>query len=420
MLYRLVKWLIQVILGQFFQRVIIKGAKPVTEGPVLVLANHPYSLMDPLVIANAYGRDFAFMAKSTLFKGRIKGWLLRQLNMIPINRVMDGANQRDNIKILQDTAVLVADGRPLIVFVEGMSNGKRILEKLKNGPARIALMAEELRKFDSKLKIQVAGITYSDMNDPFKSTVTIQLEEPITVGEWKERYEKHVGLAARNLTERIETDLRRATVEVSDADSRLVEMIGDFYRQDYPDDHRRLGRIAQAVTKLSAQAEPGEREILTRKLENYLGLARELRVNPGDERPASRSYWWLLLAPLVYLGWALHYLPYRIASQWAASSKPHPADLGYHKLRRGAITFASWYGICALLLIALTATGTLGILATLGLFAGKLASGWLVSQFLRPVNAAWHALTGSRKLGRMSEEGEDLRKELEAYRKASS
>ena len=59
-------------------------------GPLIIIANHPNTLMDAMMIGYATKQPIYYMAKGTLFNSRFKLWLLRNLNMIPINRRGEG------------------------------------------------------------------------------------------------------------------------------------------------------------------------------------------------------------------------------------------------------------------------------------------------------------------------------------------
>ena len=59
------------------------------EGATLYIANHPNSLIDPVLIGITTNRPVRFMAKAPLFKGRLLGALLRSVGMIPAYRASD-------------------------------------------------------------------------------------------------------------------------------------------------------------------------------------------------------------------------------------------------------------------------------------------------------------------------------------------
>ena len=61
----IIRWLARVTCRVFY-RVDCVGAPP-SSGPLLLLPNHPNSLLDPAVIWATSGRDVRFLAKSTLF-----------------------------------------------------------------------------------------------------------------------------------------------------------------------------------------------------------------------------------------------------------------------------------------------------------------------------------------------------------------
>src|SRR4051812_28557709 len=62
---------------------------PVPGGPVLVVANHPNALLDPLVIFRIAGRPTRPLAKAPLFQQAFIGTLLRGLGGLPVFRPKD-------------------------------------------------------------------------------------------------------------------------------------------------------------------------------------------------------------------------------------------------------------------------------------------------------------------------------------------
>ena len=61
------------ILRLYFEEILVRGQDHCPhEGPLILAANHPNMLLDPIVIATNFpstSSPFAFWAKSTLFKG---------------------------------------------------------------------------------------------------------------------------------------------------------------------------------------------------------------------------------------------------------------------------------------------------------------------------------------------------------------
>jgi 1-acyl-sn-glycerol-3-phosphate acyltransferase len=57
MLYRFLHTLFRIATRAFFRHYEVKGKERIpTEGPLLVVANHPSTFMDPIVIATALNR----------------------------------------------------------------------------------------------------------------------------------------------------------------------------------------------------------------------------------------------------------------------------------------------------------------------------------------------------------------------------
>ena len=75
------------------------------EGATLYIANHPNSLIDPVLIGIATQRPVRFMAKAPLFEGRVMGALLRSVGMIPAYRASDDKSSvRRNVESLSVAA----------------------------------------------------------------------------------------------------------------------------------------------------------------------------------------------------------------------------------------------------------------------------------------------------------------------------
>jgi 1-acyl-sn-glycerol-3-phosphate acyltransferase len=100
-------------------KVEIEGAEKLPREGAYVLAPNHYSEFDPLVVALGtwkMGRAPRFMAKESLFRIPVLGWILRSTGMVPVARTSSRSSARQTL----DTAeTLVEHGRGLIVYPEG-------------------------------------------------------------------------------------------------------------------------------------------------------------------------------------------------------------------------------------------------------------------------------------------------------------
>src|SRR5688500_19165894 len=62
-------------------------------GPVLLVAYHPNSLLDPAMVALAARRPVRFLAKAPLFSDPLVGLLVRGAGSIPVYRSSDAPSQ---------------------------------------------------------------------------------------------------------------------------------------------------------------------------------------------------------------------------------------------------------------------------------------------------------------------------------------
>ena len=94
-----------------YYRFAVAGGTVPRSGPVLLVANHPNSLLDPAMVATAAQRPVRFLAKSSLFSDLAVGWLVRGAGAIPVYRQQDDPTQmRRNLEMFRAVHDALASG----------------------------------------------------------------------------------------------------------------------------------------------------------------------------------------------------------------------------------------------------------------------------------------------------------------------
>ncbi|TQJ31902.1 1-acyl-sn-glycerol-3-phosphate acyltransferase [Microbacterium sp. SLBN-146] len=119
----------------------IRGGERLPREGAYVLAPNHYSEVDPLAVALAVwkiGRAPRFMAKESLFRVPVLGWILRSTGMIPVARQSSAASARQTLAASEQ---LVTHGRGVIVYPEGSLTRDPELWPMrgKTGAVRLAL-----------------------------------------------------------------------------------------------------------------------------------------------------------------------------------------------------------------------------------------------------------------------------------------
>lgn len=113
------------------------------EGAFVLAPNH-YSEFDPLIVALAVwklGRLPRFMAKESLFKTPVVGWVLRKTGMVPVAR---SSSRTAAAQTIAQSRALVEDGRGVIVYPEGTLTRDPDLWPMrgKSGAVRLAMAGD--------------------------------------------------------------------------------------------------------------------------------------------------------------------------------------------------------------------------------------------------------------------------------------
>jgi 1-acyl-sn-glycerol-3-phosphate acyltransferase len=329
--------LARLLLRIFFRQIELEGAAHVpTRGPVLFVANHGNSLIDPFLLVGFLPRMARFLAKSTLWGNPAVRPLLELGGVIPVYRRADGADMSRNDETFARCHDELAAGGAVALFPEGLSHDAPALQPLRTGAARIALGAAE------RPCIVPVGLTFEDKTR-FRSRVLIVIGPPIELPPADASDDAE---AVRALTEHIDAGLRLVTLNhPSWQVSKIVERAVDIYAGGDTQLPGRAGlaerfslRHAFGTAYDEVRAKDPERlERLERLALRYDGMLEGLGVR--DDHVTAETPWthallyvtdraWLLAIrlPFAVIGTLLNWLPYR-ASGWVAARVRDTPDL---------------------------------------------------------------------------------------------
>ena len=129
------------------------------KNPLLIIANHPNSFLDAIIIAAQYKRPLNFLARGDAFTKKHHRFLLGLLKMIPVYRLREGKQFLHlNEYAFTESVRLIKKGEAVLIFIEGNCTNTHNLHPFKKGTARIV---EKLNEQNIYHQIHVAGIAYN-------------------------------------------------------------------------------------------------------------------------------------------------------------------------------------------------------------------------------------------------------------------
>ena len=152
-----------------------------TKGPLLIIANHPNSFLDAIIIGTRYNRRIHFLARGDVFTKKLHRFLLSLLNMIPVYRLREGKEFLHlNEYAFVESARLLKNNAAVLIFIEGTCLNTNALQPFKKGTARILQACHTENLFP---QIHLAGIAYNNFKgigkrvnlciEPFSQTTAI-------------------------------------------------------------------------------------------------------------------------------------------------------------------------------------------------------------------------------------------------------
>lgn len=213
--YNFIKLILRIATNIFFEEIEIHNIKNVpTEGPILIAANHPSSIMDALVLGVKTPRKIHYIGHSGLFSNPISKKFLYAMGIIPVYRRFDNPdNMNKNDDMFLAAYTILEEGKCIGIFPEGTSQTVRKVLKLKTGTARIALGAEKQNDFNLGVTIIPLGL-YFTARHRFRSNVLLNFGKPIIVSEFKKDYLADEYEGVHLLTDKISLELGKLTINI--------------------------------------------------------------------------------------------------------------------------------------------------------------------------------------------------------------
>ena len=328
---RLIATLARLVTGVFFRQVDVIGAERIpARDPVLLVANHPNGLIDPILILGFLPRAPRFLAKSTLWANPFVLPLLQLARVIPVYRRTDpGVDPEKNQQTFARCHAELARGEAIALFPEGVSYHAPQLQQLRTGAARIAVGAE-VAFGPLRICVVPVGLTF-ERKAEFRSRVLVQVGEPIAVAGYTSATGVEDRDRIRELTEAIGAGLEAVTFNTDSwREAELIQTAADVFANassalpTRPSLVNRVPlrrRFASGYRELRQRA-PNRVHAVVSELQGY---TRELDASGLEDRHVVAQYagvrrwtlrqllWLGLLAPLAALGAIAHWLPYRLA-----------------------------------------------------------------------------------------------------------
>jgi len=320
----------------FFRSIEVTGAENIPRDvPLVLVANHHNSLVDPILVLGTTGVHARFLAKSTLWRVPPARVLLELASVIPVHRVQDGSDMSKNDETFARCWDVLAAGGAIALFPEGISHDAPHLARLKTGAARIVLGAAE-RLGVRYISIVPVGLTF-EQKGKFRSRALVTIGAPLDPAPWIAQQTRDDAGAVRGLTQAVRDALERVTLNYpSHEDVPIIERAAALWQareRELPARmaleeafqlrqtalrlyERAKARYPQRVAALSARAERYAQRLEQQRLRDEHVAARYPRTEVIAYAIGSATllFFWL---PLAALGSAMNWVPYRLI--WAGA-----------------------------------------------------------------------------------------------------
>lgn len=383
MLYAALRAMAAIALRWYYADVGVQGQERAPhEGPLVIIANHPNALIDPLLVGTALRRRILLTAKATLFESAPLAVLLKAVGVVPLRRAKDeplvGAGdsptRERNAEAFRLVSNALVTGQAILVFPEGISHDEPSLAPLKSGAARMALQARD--EGATGLHFLPVGLIFEEKERP-GSRVLVRIGEPLALDLW---VSSAASTDAAALTAALDERLRAVTLNFATPEqaaravglARTLVAIGSApVSLDAPraldaeaDAARRVDAattaLASAPSDVVAAADALTARLRTVEcvLERHGATLSEVRISSrlrsGVWFTVREGAWAVLAAIVAVLGGWTHWVPLTLARRLALGSLHDDRSRDQPAMRTivlGVAFILTWYVVLAFVLL---------------------------------------------------------------------
>lgn len=377
MIYALLLPIVRMAVQFYFRRIDVIGLKNIPKkGPVVLIANHPSALLDPLVVAIIAKRQLHFIAAAEYFGNKFTSWLFqRQFNMIPVYRPDRYKKEEfSNTDMFQHCFQRLQDGHVIIIFPEGTSETEKRVRKLKTGTVRMVLGAQ----VHSNVRIPIIpiGLNYTNPHR-FQSDVIVRIGEQIYLPEPLTVQDTHGVQAA---TEYLEEKLIECVFHIADEKMekyihRIEQVFNDQLFEDLnisdSEVHRKFIASKDVINSVEFFEEEAPEKVMevNKELDLYFDEVGKLPMHGRLMKYANKrislfdAILIVLISPFFIAGYILNAVPFYTSgyyfkhrflpkfNKYDESGEPllHPVFGGSLAFALGSSFFIVWYLILFIL-----------------------------------------------------------------------
>jgi glycerol-3-phosphate O-acyltransferase/dihydroxyacetone phosphate acyltransferase len=336
-LYWIIKPFVAIFFRVFYQYD-YRGRHNIPKGrPVVLAPNHVNAFIDPVALGLLSPAPVRFFARGDVFKGKLAKRVLNSMGVSPMYRIQEGFSEiKKNDKTFEECRSLLTSDKIILLFPEGLCVQERRLRPLKKGMARIVFQTEEILGFEKDVLVIPVGLNYTAPYK-FRSKLFIDIGEPISAIDYKERYLKDKVRTINEFTKMFEAKMAEHMVVLNNTESdKLFVSLEEIYMyqwlKDKGQDVKELEssyfgskELAEMINYMDA-TNPELSVSLRKKTTEYIRRLRQNGLRDHLLRPENiesislgtfiRDYLIIVFGMPVYLiALILHYLPYFIAKK---------------------------------------------------------------------------------------------------------
>lgn len=344
MLYRFAWVMMWITFKIFFRRIDLVGLDKLKSGkPAIIIANHPASFLDAMVLAVFLRRSIHFYVRGDIFAHPVAYKILTWLHMIPIfSREHGVGNLGNNKRTFDRGRKLLEKGKLLLIFPEGFSRQSKQLEPFKKGAARVALQTAFQWGKVNDLHIQTIALNYSYHH--LGANLLIHLGDSITLEDYAQQYKEFPAMAITQLNKEMSEMFQLNVIHLKDGNrTNLAESLIRmwYYRKDI--NATRLFEDFRKICRDVDQLSHNELLTLQHDLATYEKALRDNRISDQSvislQNPELFNKFWRVyyLAPFAIFGKLVWWIPGRL-SIWIADKTVTRIDF-YTSVLSGVLGF---------------------------------------------------------------------------------